>query len=37
LKADEVLPEGKIPIGEFCNIEKPEWIESYQKVMDRFN
>ena len=37
LKADEVVPEGKIPIGEFCNIEKPEWIESYQKVMDQFN
>ena len=37
LKADEVVPEGKIPVGEFCNIEKPEWIESYQKVMDQFN
>ena len=27
--------EGKIPIGEFCDVEKPEWIESYQKVLDR--
>jgi 2-oxoglutarate ferredoxin oxidoreductase subunit beta len=29
-------PDGKIPIGEFCDRVKPEWIESYQKIIDRF-
>ncbi|MBF0531394.1 MAG: 2-oxoacid:ferredoxin oxidoreductase subunit beta [Deltaproteobacteria bacterium] len=28
--------EGKIPIGEFRNIDKPDWNERYQKVMDQF-
>ena len=36
IKAGETPPDGKIPIGEFCDIEKPEWIQSYQKVIDRF-
>ena len=28
---------GKIPVGEFCNIDKPDWIERYQKIMDQFS
>jgi 2-oxoglutarate ferredoxin oxidoreductase subunit beta len=27
----------KIPVGEFCNVDKPDWIERYQKVMDHFS
>jgi 2-oxoglutarate ferredoxin oxidoreductase subunit beta len=27
--------EGKIVIGEFCDIRKTEWIERYQKVIDQ--
>jgi 2-oxoglutarate ferredoxin oxidoreductase subunit beta len=27
--------ESRIPIGEFCNLEKPEWTDSYQTVIDR--
>lgn len=26
--------EGKILIGEFCDLDKPEWTESYQKMID---
>lgn len=26
----------RIPIGELYNVDKPEWIESYQKIMDQF-
>ena len=35
VKLGEAPPEGKIPIGEFTDIEKPEWIQSYQKVIDQ--
>jgi 2-oxoglutarate ferredoxin oxidoreductase subunit beta len=27
---------GKILIGEFCDLDKPEWNESYQKIIDQF-
>ena len=30
------LAEGKIPIGEFCDVDKPEWNESYQRIIDQF-
>lgn len=36
IKVGETAPDDKIPIGEFCNIEKPEWIQSYQRVIDQF-
>ncbi len=26
----------RIPVGEFCNIDKPDWIQRYHKVMDPF-
>jgi len=29
--------EGKILIGEFCDLDRPEWNESYQKLIDRFD
>jgi 2-oxoglutarate ferredoxin oxidoreductase subunit beta len=29
--------EDKITIGEFCDTDKPEWNESYQKIIDRFS
>ncbi len=29
--------KGKIAVGEFCNIDKPDWIERYQKIMDQFS
>lgn len=35
IKIGETPPDDKIPIGEFCDIDKPEWIQSYQKVIDR--
>jgi 2-oxoglutarate ferredoxin oxidoreductase subunit beta len=28
--------DGKIPIGEFCDVEKPGWNEAYQKIIDKF-
>jgi hypothetical protein len=28
---------GKIPVGEFCDIDKPDWIERYQKIMDQLS
>lgn len=28
------MDDGKICIGEFCDLEKPEWNESYQKMID---
>jgi len=37
VKPGEQPVEGKIPIGEFCNLDKPEWIQSYQKVLDQFS
>jgi 2-oxoglutarate ferredoxin oxidoreductase subunit beta len=27
--------EGKIPVGEFCDIDKPDWIERYERVVGR--
>jgi len=29
--------EGKSLIGEFCDLDKPEWNESYQKLIDQFD
>jgi len=29
--------EGKTLIGEFCDLDKPEWNESYQKLIDQFD
>ena len=29
--------EGKIPVGEFCDIKKPDWIERYQNIMDQLS
>jgi len=29
--------EGKILIGEFCHMERPEWIEKYQKILEQFD
>jgi 2-oxoglutarate ferredoxin oxidoreductase subunit beta len=26
---------GRVPVGEFCDIDKPDWIERYQKIIDR--
>jgi hypothetical protein len=28
--------DGKITIGEFCDVEKPGWNEAYQKIIDKF-
>lgn len=28
--------QGKTLIGEFCDLNKPEWNESYQKIIDQF-
>jgi 2-oxoglutarate ferredoxin oxidoreductase subunit beta len=27
---------GKIPVGEFCNLEKTDWNTRYQKIIDQF-
>jgi 2-oxoglutarate ferredoxin oxidoreductase subunit beta len=32
-KASSGPIEGKIPVGEFCDIDKPDWIERYQRVV----
>jgi 2-oxoglutarate ferredoxin oxidoreductase subunit beta len=37
IKDNKNVPQGKIPIGEFCDIIKPEWIEGYQKIIDQFS
>jgi hypothetical protein len=37
IKDNETVPEGKIPVGKFCDISKPEWIEGYQKIIDRLS
>jgi len=29
--------EGKTLIGEFCDLDRPEWNESYQKLIDQFD
>ena len=28
--------EGRVPVGEFCDIEKTDWIGRYQQIIDRF-
>jgi hypothetical protein len=28
---------GKIPVGEFCDIDKPDWSQRYQKIMDQLS
>jgi 2-oxoglutarate ferredoxin oxidoreductase subunit beta len=33
--ADRPENRGRIPVGEFCDIDKPDWIERYQKIVDR--
>ena len=30
-----VEDDGKLPVGEFCDIEKPDWYERYSKVLDQ--
>lgn len=35
IKPGKELTDGKIPIGEFYNIDKPEWVESYQNIIDQ--
>ena len=35
-KADVPEGKGRIPVGEICDIDKPDWIERYQKSVDRF-
>jgi len=37
-KAKEKQPpqEGKFWVGDFVNKDQPEWVETYQKIMDRF-
>jgi len=29
------MAAGKIPVGEFCDIDKPDWITRYQEIIDR--
>lgn len=33
-KADTPEAAGRIPIGEFCDIDKPDWITRYQGIID---
>jgi len=35
-KADRPEAAGRIPVGEFCDIDKPDWISRYQKIIERF-
>lgn len=34
-KAGKPEAEGKIPVGEFCDIDKPDWVARYQAIIDR--
>ena len=34
-KAGRPEAEGRIPVGEFCDIDKPDWIGRYQDIIDR--
>ena len=34
-KAGTKETEGRIPVGEFCDIDKPDWVARYQKIIDR--
>jgi 2-oxoglutarate ferredoxin oxidoreductase subunit beta len=36
-KAAAGAGEGKIPVGEFCDMDKPDWIERYQGIMAQFS
>ena len=29
------IAAGRIPVGEFCDIDKPDWITRYQQIIDR--
>jgi len=29
------MASGKIPVGEFCDIDKPDWISRYQRIIDQ--
>jgi len=33
--SQSVAGDGKLPVGEFCNIEKPDWSERYRRVVDQ--
>ena len=33
-KANEPEAAGRIPIGEFCDIDKPDWVSRYQGIID---
>ncbi len=35
IRKEKESTEGKTFIGEFCDLDKPEWNESYQKIIDR--
>jgi 2-oxoglutarate ferredoxin oxidoreductase subunit beta len=34
-KAGTPAAESRIPVGEFCDIDKPDWIGRYQNIIDR--
>jgi len=34
-KAGDPETQGRIPVGEFCDIDKPDWITRYQAIIDR--
>jgi 2-oxoglutarate ferredoxin oxidoreductase subunit beta len=34
-KAGRKETQGRIPVGEFCDIDKPDWVARYQKIIDR--
>lgn len=34
-KADRPEHAGKVPVGEFCDLDKPDWITRYQAIIDR--
>jgi 2-oxoglutarate ferredoxin oxidoreductase subunit beta len=36
IRRDEGPPEGKTLIGEFCDLDRKEWNESYQEIIDQF-
>lgn len=35
-KERPVLGKNQFYVGEFCDIQQPEWVETYQKIIDRF-
>jgi 2-oxoglutarate/2-oxoacid ferredoxin oxidoreductase subunit beta len=34
-KAERPEAAGKVPVGEFCDLDKPDWITRYQAIIDR--